>query len=239
MFVVPPPAPPKFEPKQLVEGMEWIALAVQAHGGHDFLDPGKALRFVRETEVDGWQVEAERWMASDLSLLTSTTWTSADGEVERTTWGLTDAEAWFDDGSSVLAVTSPHQRHDLRRVTLREPLAILLARTRPDFRAAHLGSGTLGEQPVADVLVEVAGLVTLLHLDQGTGEILGLSWTGRLDDGRTREVTEMVADWQELDGKRVPIRRVVTTRDGAGSEVAHTRVELVEEIPEGLFEPPR
>lgn len=235
LFVVPPPTPPEFTPEQLASGIGWIARAVEVHGGQAFLRPTRTLKFERETEVDGWRVKAERWIAPDLSLRTSTTYTSIEGEVERTVWGLTDDAAWVEENGGPQEITSPQQRHDLRRIALREPLALLLARTRPDYRAAYLGDGTLGETPVADVLVRVAGLSTLVHLDQKTGEILGLSWTGRLDDGRTREVTEVIADWTEVEGKRVPIRRIVTTRDGVASEMAHDSAALLEEVTASLF----
>jgi YHS domain-containing protein len=220
-------------------GAKWIERAVAAHGGAAALDGARGLRLVLEGEQSGWKHRLEEVLAHDGRLLRRSRWTppEPDAEPSETTWVLA-AEAFVDDGESVLAMTSHDQLADLRRFAQREPIAHLWARGEEGFLAEHLGAGRLGDVPVEDVRVRRAGLATTLHLDPDSGRVLGLSWRGRADDGVTRDVVEAFTEWRDVEGVLVPSARIVSVdgKENASLSATWQVVEVLADVPARVFE---
>ena len=241
-YIVDPPALPAFDAAARTAGAAWIERAVVAHGGAAALDAPGALQLGFEGEQDGWHHGLALLVARTGGVRRTSTWTSENPaeKVHDTAWVLGKSDFTVEDGTPY-PLASPDQRHDLRRFAHREPLTLLWARGTDDFLAVHRGTGELAGVDVEDVLVQHAGILTTLHLDAADGRVRGLSWRGRIGDGRTRDVVETFTAWQEVDGVRLPTARTVAVD---GEEVASlaatwTTTTLLAEAPADAFRAPK
>ncbi len=240
------PALPKIDDAAHQRGLALFALAVEAHGG-EAADAAAAVRFTRSREQQGWQHElmllctptgatrrTSRWdpPATGEQRGFSTTWITPPGEGSAGTAFTTEEADVFDLCAA--------EEHDARRHALRELLPLLWARHQPAFRCRHRGASTLADLPVEDLEVFVFGMATTLHLARDTHRVEGISWRGRLNDGRTRAVRERFGGWTEVDGVLMPLARtaLAPAADGAPAAEEWDQAALVAEIPQGAFERP-
>jgi hypothetical protein len=236
-FVPEPSALPAASDEARRAGEAWIERAVAAHGGAVVVDGAGALRLVSDGVSTGWTSRIELVVASGGALARRTTWKSAEGEVWDTRW-IVAGESFVERDGGVLALTNPDQLADLRRFAHREALVHLWARGSEDFVAIHVGAGEQDGAPVERVLVHHAGLTTTLHLEPGSGRIVGTAWTGRVTDGMTRDVVDAFVDEREAGGALLPYGRAVRVDGEAIDEltVAWGTVEVLAEPPPGAFE---
>jgi YHS domain-containing protein len=224
LFVPAPEPETTPDPAALEEGRRWIERAVEAHGGAEALAAARVLSFSSDSETGGWTVRRELVLTADGALRRRTRWTppaESGGDVIDSLWVLSEDSFLAEDGH-VIDLVSPAQRVDLLRHAYREPLALLWARGRSDFRAVHRGERRLGELEVVDLDVRAAGLATTLHLDPPSGAVVGLSWRGRPADGSTRDVVETFTDWRTVDGLEVPTARRVVVDGESKENLGHT-----------------
>jgi hypothetical protein len=168
---------------------------------------------------DGWSNFEDLIVAFDGSLHTrSRRIGSAEGHGFGGLWVLAADTFVVEDGDH-FDVLSPEQRADLARLAQRQPLVLLAAASRSEVRAAEVGRSTHGERERVRVAVECAGLAKTLPLESETARIAGLSWRGRLADGRTRDVDALFDTYVDASGSVVPDAR----RDGRGQGVARWR----------------
>lgn len=236
-YLAAPAALPEHDEAAREAGAGWVERLVQGHGGAQVLDAAGALELTAGSVQDGWHNRVTLRISRDGELVRTSEWTAPrdplapddEPETTRTTWTL-GAHSSVDEGRGEVELTSPDQLRDLRRLGHREILPLLWQRGREDFVAVDLGAGELDGRPVQDVLVQVDGLVTTLHVDPDTNLVAGLSWRGRLFEGRTRDVVETVTSWTLAGGAVLPAQRDVAL-DGEPRPAAHVSWDDARALP--------
>src|SRR4029079_12741766 len=82
-----------------------------------------------------------------------------------------------------------------------DPIFLLRARTRPDFKA----SGT--EESVD---VELAGFTTKLGIDPGTGRVVSQTYRGRGPGGVVGQIVINYSDFRTVEGLSLPFKTTAT-----------------------------
>ena len=92
----------------------------------------------------------------------------------------------------------------------REPIILLRARNRSDFKAWALGNS---DQSMERVEVEVAGFNTTLGIDPATGRVLSQTYRGRGPGGVVGETIISYSDFRTVEGLSLPFK-ITATFDG-------------------------
>jgi YHS domain-containing protein len=96
------------------------------------------------------------------------------------------------------------QRRALERLCNRHLLTIFRARARPDFIAAALGEGRVGERTIARVACAFDGTVAVLGLEAESGRVLTLGHAGRGATLAMGRIERTFTDWKTVDGVTLP-----------------------------------
>lgn len=185
----------------LKAGREWIEKAVAAHGGARAIDGMKTLVF-----ADRWEEQGQEGPTKRARLLA---FAFPDDVVLREAWDDWESKtvllkdecfAWYTGSKTEDEHAST--RRDIERRLAREPLLILRARSRPDFRAAVESLPKIDPLALAYVVVSYAGTRTKLGLDPKTGAILELQHRGRGPNSKFGAMKRLYAA-TTLDGKAV------------------------------------
>ena len=83
-----------------------------------------------------------------------------------------------------------------------DPLVLLRARTRPDFKASLSSDGTVD--------VELQGFTTTLGIDPGTGRIVSQTYTGRGPGGVVGQIVINYSDYRTVEGLSLPFKQTAT-----------------------------
>ena len=210
-YLSPEPEPFTPDVEALAEGRALVEKAVTAHGGADALDSKDRLILTRDARTHGWAGRTTRSVSRNGDVQRTTLWTPPQGEgepVERR-WIVKADGAFTTTGDGPRTPLGPSAREDVARAAHREPVALLWARHRKDFRAARLEDAEINGKPVHQVRVDFDGLATVLLLDADDGRVRGLRWTGRLGSGITAEVLELFGGFRTYGGVRIPTERTV------------------------------
>jgi hypothetical protein len=178
VFLDPDEAPVEGDAKALERGKELVEAAVKAHGGAERVDGGYWLDLQTNwTQQQGEQSvkREQKWIfrfPDDVRI-----------EDAHDDWRWTTVLRKDDafEGSREDDVETLHAsaRRGHERRLAREPIVILRARTRPDFRAASLGKHTVDGRELERVAVSFAGTRTELGLEVATGRVVEVAFRGR------------------------------------------------------------
>jgi len=83
-----------------------------------------------------------------------------------------------------------------------DPLVLLRARTRPDFKASLSSDGAVD--------VELPGFTTTLGIDPGTGRIVSQTYTGRGPGGVVGQIVINYSDYRTVEGLSLPFKQTAT-----------------------------
>jgi len=193
---------PKPSPEEARLGLAWMYRALAAHGGHEAIDELVGIHREREIIVDrGGKPSHQRFTEThvfpDKYRVTSQydDWTSVmvdDGST-----------GWF-GGTEGRREMIPLQRKALVERFARDPLMILRARKRPDFRTAAIGEGKAGPVAVDLLRVSYAGMVSVLALNKESGRIASIRFRGRGPGAIYGEVERFFSDYRTYEDVLVP-----------------------------------
>ena len=238
-YVVPVADPQPFSQEAREAGITWLERALEAHGGEENIDRPQVVSLLFSAPAMGWTQHVTHVIARSGDFARRLKWTPPDPESKgnETLW-VVGEESFVDEREGRFSVTSPEQISDLRRIALREPVVLLWARGEEGFEAGYEGPGRLAGQAVENLSVRYAGLSTTLHLDPGSGQVLGISWRGRPTEGITRDVVETFTDWTTVDGVLSPVARIVRVDGQQKDSLAlnWNHVHFHAEVPAEAFE---
>lgn len=198
------PAEPKSPPstEMVKRAQELIAKAVEALGGAAKLD--QLVSFQRK-EVRGNDVKNTLLLAFPGSIRL---------ESVRPNFTLTSVVGPSDSfvmvNNTAPRTMSEGNRAAIEKELQREPMVLLRARSRSDFKTWSLKEG---EQPVELVEVELSGFNTTLGIDPATGRVLSQTYRGRGPGGVVGVITISYSDFRAVEGLSLPFK-VVATFDG-------------------------
>jgi hypothetical protein len=118
------------------------------------------------------------------------------------------AESFFVFNNTARAMTEAN-RAGIEKELQHEPVVLLRARSRSDFKAAAIGKGDQGEQ----VEIELAGFNVTLGIDPATGRVLSQTYRGRGPGGVVGVTTLNYSDFRSVEGLSLPFK-IVATFDG-------------------------
>ena len=190
-----PKAPPSAE--MLKRGQELIAKAVEALGGAK-LDQ---LASFQRKELRGNNVKITLLLAFP-------------GEVRQETANpnftflsiVTPAEAFFVFNNTARTMSEVN-RAAFDKELHREPIVLLRARSRSEFKAWAVGKG---DQQAEQVEVELAGFNTTLGIDPATGRVVSQTWRGRGPGGVIGQIVINYSDFRAVAGLQVPFKVTAT-----------------------------
>lgn len=204
----PDEAPVEGDAAALKAGREWIDRAVAAHGGAKAIDGMQRLALIDQWEEQGQDGPTQRVRALMCSFPDDFCLQEAWGDWEsKTVVRKAECFAWYTGGQTEDEHASA--RRDLERRLARQPLLILRARTRPDFRAVVESVKQDDPLALAYVSVSFAGTRTKLGLDPRTGAILELHYRGRGPRSTYGPMKRLYAS-TTMDGKPVTASKGVT-----------------------------
>jgi YHS domain-containing protein len=90
------------------------------------------------------------------------------------------------------------ERAFLERQALREPLAVVLARARDDFKATDAGAGKVGETAVRWLRASTSGATSLLGVGED-GRVLAIIYRGRMN-GPIGRIVQRYSDFKAVGG---------------------------------------
>ena len=192
-YLETPPAPKSPPTAEMVKrGQELIAKAVEAFGAGSKLDQ---LRSLQRTDLRGNQVK---------NILTVAFPDTLRQETVRPNFTLVSVITPADSFVTVSNRTRPmaeDNRAAIYKELNRDPIFLLRARTRPDFKA----SGT--EESVD---VELAGFTTTLGIDPGTGRVVSQTYRGRGPGGVVGQIVINYSDFRTVEGLSLPFKTTAT-----------------------------
>ena len=180
-------------------GQELIAKAVEALGGESKLD--QLVSFQRK-ELRGNNVKNTLLLAFP------------DGvrqETVRPNFTLVSvvslSDSFFVVNDTAARPMSEANRAALNKELQREPIVLLRARNRSDFKAWALGSG---DGSVELVEVELPGFNTTLGIDPATGRVLSQTYRGRGPGGVVGQIVISYSDFRVVEGLSLPFKVAAT-----------------------------
>ena len=192
-YLETPPAPKSPPTAEMVKrGQELIAKAVEAFGAGSKLDQ---LRSLQRTDLRGNQVK---------NILTVAFPDTLRQETVRPNFTIVSVITPADSFVTVSNRTRPmaeDNRAAIYKELNRDPIFLLRARTRPDFKA----SGT--EESVD---VELAGFTTTLGIDPGTGRVVSQTYRGRGPGGVVGQIVINYSDFRTVEGLSLPFKTTAT-----------------------------
>ncbi|MBI5361698.1 MAG: hypothetical protein HZA53_00875 [Planctomycetes bacterium] len=197
----PDEAPVEGDDAALKAGREWIERAVTAHGGAKAIDGMQRLALIDQWEEQGQDGPIQRARALLCSFPDDFCLQESWGDWEsKTVARKSECFAWYTGGKTEDEHVSA--RRDFERRLAREPLLILRARTRPDFRAVVEPLPKDDPLTLAYVVVSFARTRTKLGLDPRSGAILELQYRGRGPSSKYGPMKRLYAS-TTMDGKAV------------------------------------
>ena len=194
-----PKTPPS--PEMIKRGGELIAKAVEALGGGAKLD--QLVSFQRK-EVRGNDVKNTLLLGFPASVRQ---------ESVRPNFTLVSvvspSEAFFVVNNGAARSMSEANRVAVDKDLLHEPIVLLRARSRSDFKAWVVDKGEQAER----VEIEVSGFNTTLGIDPATGRVLSQTYRGRGPGGVVGEIAISYSDFRTVEGLQLPFK-ITATFDG-------------------------
>jgi hypothetical protein len=173
-------------------GQELIAKAVEGFGAGSKLDQ---LRSLQRTDLRGNQVK---------NILTVAFPDTLRQETVRPNFTLVSVITPADSFVTVSNRTRPmaeDNRAAIYKELNRDPIFLLRARTRPDFKAS-------GTEDSVDV--ELAGFTTTLGIDSGTGRVVSQTYRGRGPGGVIGQIVINYSDFRTVEGLSLPFKTTAT-----------------------------
>ena len=192
-YLETPPAPKSPPTAEMIKrGQELIAKAVEAFGAGSRLDQ---LRSLQRTDLRGNQVK---------NILTLAFPDSLRQETVRPNFTLvsviTPSES-FVMVSNRARPMAEDNRAAIYKELNRDPIFLLRARTRPDFKASSTGDS---------VDIELSGFTTTLGIDPGTGRVVSQTYRGRGPGGLVGQVVINYSDFRTVEGLSLPFKTTAT-----------------------------
>lgn len=198
---VSPPAKPTATAQMVKRGQELIAKAVAAMGGSSKLDQ---LVSFQKKDVRGNDVKITLVLAFPDGLRQETV---------RPNFTIvsvvTPSESFFLVNNRANAM-SESNRTFINRELNHEPIVLLRARTRPEFKVSVPESAKIGESAVEQVDIELDGFTTVLGIDPATGRVLTQKYRGRGPGGVIGEVMINYSDFRTVEGMLLPFKALAT-----------------------------
>ena len=192
-YLETPPAPKSPPSAEMVKrGQELIAKAVEAFGAGSKLDQ---LRSLQRTDLRGNQVK---------NILTVAFPDTLRQETVRPNFTIVSVITPADSFVTVSNRTRPmaeDNRAAIYKELNRDPIFLLRARTRPDFKAS-------GTEDSVDV--ELAGFTTTLGIDPGTGRVVSQTYRGRGPGGVVGQIVINYSDFRTVEGLSLPLKTTAT-----------------------------
>jgi YHS domain-containing protein len=199
-----PKSPPS--PAMVKRGQELIAKAVDALGGGAKLDQ---LASFQRKELRANNVKNTLLLAFP---------NNVRQETVRPNFTLVSvvspAESFLIVNDSAARPMSEANRTGLEKELLHEPIVLLRARSRSDFKVWDLKEGN---DPIELVEVELSGFHTTLAIDPVTGRVLGQIYRGRGPGGVVGEIEINYSDFRAVEGPEKGLLlpfKIVATFDG-------------------------
>jgi hypothetical protein len=120
------------------------------------------------------------------------------------------SESFFVVNNTDTRPMSEANRAAVHKELQREPIVLLRARNRSDFKAAAAGAG---DASVERVEIELPGFNTTLGIDPATGRVLSQTYRGRGPGGVVAEIVINYSDFRAVEGFSLPFK-IVATFDG-------------------------
>jgi YHS domain-containing protein len=225
-------------PEEERRGQELIALALKGLGGASKVDAlGSYQKSVTQKYKSGDR-------QADFVVTRTVVFPDRFRAEERWENGFSASVAAGDEGfqqsSDEAWMMEPFERRYLIRQFLRDPVVLLKARTRPDFRAFAAGRGTLEEREVEWLKVSVCSATATLGIDPADGRVLSLGYHGRGPSG-VGEVVRTFSDFREVDGLMLPFaHRMMVDGKAAGDKAnVYDTIALNGKLDEALFQMPK
>ncbi len=191
-----PKAPPS--PAMVKRGQELIAKAVAALGGAK-LD--QLVSFQRK-ELRGNDVKNTLLLAFPEGVRQETV---------RPNFTLVSvvspSESFFVVNNTDARPMSEANRAAVHKELQREPIVLLRARNRSDFKAAAAGGG---DASMEQVEIELPGFNTTLGIDPATGRVLSQTYRGRGPSGVVGDIAINYSDFRAVEGFSLPFKIVAT-----------------------------
>lgn len=190
---------PGATPEAVASGRALLERLLEASGGAERVDALRNvhLRIDKETEYQGKKVaNGSSLLAVFPDRLRLESWW---GDQRRADVVLGD-HGFVGDGGEIWSM-SRSQIVDARRRFQHHPLAILRARTRPDFFVASFDDDAQGKK----LFVWYDGTATTLELG-ADHRAASVAFRGRDDGGPVGQVVQMFGDYREVDGVTLPFK---------------------------------
>ena len=228
---VPPPARAPATAEMIKRGQELIAKAVESLGGAK-LDQ---LVSFQKTEQRANQVKSVLLIAFPDAMRRDTI---------RPTFTLvsvvTPSESFFQHNNSARPMTQADLTAFHKELNY-EPLVLLRARTKPDFKAWAAGTAKVGDTAVERLEVELQGFTTMLGIDPATGRVLSQTYHGRGPGGVIGDIAINYSDFKSVDGVSLPFK-IDATFDGQAYPALSATVEAAKingEVDANIFKKPK
>lgn len=196
------PAAPKSPPtaEMVKRGQELLAKAVAVVGAGSKLDQ---LVSFRRTDVRGNQVKNVLVLAFPDALRLETV---------RPNFTLvaviTPSESFIQVNNRATPMAEAN-RTAIYKELYRDPLILLRARTRSDFKAWAAGNGNERNSPER-LEIELPGFTTTLGIDPGTGRVVSQTYRGRGPGGVVGQIVINYSDFRTVDGLLLPFKTTAT-----------------------------
>ena len=210
------PATPKSAPtaEMVKRAQELIAKAVAALGTGSKLDQ---LASFQRTDVRGNQVKNKLVLSFP---------DTVRQEIVRPSFTLvsviTPADSFIvaNNGARPMAEAN---RTAINKELYHEPVVLLRARTRSDFKAWAAGPE---EKALEHVDIELPGFTTTLGIDPGTGRVVSQTYKGRGPGGLVGEIEISYSDFRTVEGLLLPFKTTATF-DGQPFPALSANVEAI------------
>jgi len=212
---VPPPAKAPATAEMIKRGQELLTKAVETMGGASKLDQ---LVSFKKSELRGNNVKINLQIAfPDVALV----------ETVRPTFTLvsvvTPSESFFKFNNSARPMTEA-DRTAFAKDLNHDPIVLLRARTKPEFKVWAAGTDKVGETTVERLEVELPGFSTTLGIDPATGRVLSQTYRGRGPGGVVGEIAINYSDFKSVEGLLLPFK-ISATFDGQAFPALSAAIE--------------
>lgn len=231
------PVPPS-TPETAARGAELVLRALAGLGGAERVDAARTFVALHE-ETSPYQgrdvVSGTRWtIAFPDRIRSESFW-----DTMRTTRVVAPGGSFTANASGIQPLHAV-QRSALEKDARRSVLAILKARTRPDFRAVAQGASQVEGVPVEELAVSFGGATSVLGIDPETGRVLRQTYTGRPQVGPNGVLVFVFSDFRESGGLTLPFAQATTFDGKAAKDLSFTWTALSvnEPLDPGAFERP-
>jgi len=148
---------------------------------------------------------------------------------------------FYNDRQSSLQSMDELYRAEMEKRFRQNPLEVLRARRRTDFKAIATGAGKVGETMVEEVAVRFGGVYLRLGIDPATGRILSLAYRGRSRSGEVGEIVQTFSDFRAVSSLTLPFKVSGTFNGASDPEQSYTieSITINGQIDPALFEKPK